>query len=77
MGKEHLLFTREETNEEMETRSAVLDQRNDRRSVIGERAAGRRQAGRAGRHGNIERTPPKHKTGIQDFPQPQDFALVH
>jgi hypothetical protein len=79
--QEHLLVTGEETNEEMETRSTVLDQRNDRRSVIGERAAGR-QAGRAGHHrgagrkGNVERTSPKHKTGIQDFPQPQDLALV-
>jgi hypothetical protein len=26
--------------------------------------------------GNVERTSPKHKTGIQDFPQPRDLALV-
>jgi hypothetical protein len=42
--EEHL--TGGEINEEMETRSTVFDQRNDRRSVIGERAAGRRRSAR-------------------------------
>ena len=41
-----------------------------------------RPAGRAGHHrgagreGNVERTSPKHKTGIQDFPQLRGVALV-
>lgn len=54
----------------------VFDRRNDRSSVIGKRVAGRTGHHRGGHEGNVERTSPKHKTGIQDVPQPRDLALV-